>query len=416
VSFLKRIWEFTSQQSRNYKVLLMRSVIASFLSQLVQNFSSLYIVELGATAFQLSQVRAVGSAASAIVSVPAGWLSDVYSTKKVIVLGMVLQVLSVGCYAFAQDWRWIILAMILATLTMTLVFRMQNIIVANSLTDTNRARGYAMRTTIMQFFSIFAPTIGGFLVHFFGGISVEGIRPLYFIQLVGYVGILGYVGYNLEDVEVESRVEARELIGHYREMFATSKYLGRFAILQALGSLTWGLSMPFPFVYAAEFKGADSLIIGYMGTCNVLVSMLLAIPLGGLADTKGRKYSIYLTRPFFYASYLLLVFAPEGAGWVLLLAWCMRGVMMASSAWMTMSMEMVPREFRGRWTGFIGLLQNLIRVPAVLLGGYLYESVNPALVFIIPIFVDLLIRIPLLRTIPDTMKRPHLDSEAPAVE
>ncbi len=77
---------------------------------------------------------------------------------------------------------------------------------------------------------------------------------------------------------------------------------------------------------------------------------------------------------------------------------------MSSSAWMTMSMEMVPREFRGRWTGFISLLQNLIRVPAMLLGGYLYESVNPALVFIIPIFVDALIRIPILRTIPDTVK------------
>ena len=64
----------------------------------------------------------------------------------------------------------------------------------------------------MQFFSIFAPTIGGLLVHFFGGISVEGIRPLYFVQLIGYVGILGYVGYSLEDVDVESRVEARELV------------------------------------------------------------------------------------------------------------------------------------------------------------------------------------------------------------
>jgi hypothetical protein len=40
----------------------------------------------------------------------------------------------------------------------------------------------------------------------------------------------------------------------------------------------------------------------------------------------------------------------------------------------------------------------------MLLGGYLYESVNPALVFIIPIIVDALIRIPILRTIPDTVK------------
>ena len=412
MAFLGRLRDFMREQSRNYKVLLIRSTVASFLTQLVQNFNNLYIVELGATPFQLSAVRAVGSAVSALVSIPAGWLSDVYSLKKIMILGMILQVLSVALYAFAQDWVWIIAAMIFATMTMTLVFRMQNIFVANSLSDRRRATGYAMRTTVMQFFSIFAPTIGGIIVHLSGGISVQGIRPLYFIQLVGFAAISIYVALNLEDVETEGSFRTSELIGHYREMFGTGENLGRFAFIQAMGSITWGLSMPFPFVYAAEFKGADSLIIGYMGTCYVLLSMLLAIPMGNLADSRGRKFTIYVTRPFFYASYLLLVLAPPGASWVLLLAWCCRGVMMSSSAWMTMSMEMVPREFRGRWTGFISLLQNLIRVPAMLLGGYLYESVDPALVFILPIFVDALIRIPILRTIPDTMKPPERIEEA----
>ena len=80
--------------------------------------------------------------------------------------------------------------------------------------------------------------------------------------------------------------------------------------------------------------------------------------------------------------------------------------MMMSSfgAWMTMSMEMVPREYRGRWTGFNSLFQNLIRVPAMLLGGYLYENVNPVLVFIIPIIVDALVRMPILATVPETLK------------
>lgn len=405
--FLGRLREFTRGQSRNYRVLLVRGVIASFLNQLVQNFSNLYIVELGATPFQLSTVRAAGSAVNAAISIPAGWLSDVYSIKKVIVLGMALQVASISCYAFAQSWVWIIAAMIFGTLTMTLVFRTQNIFIANSLTDSNRATGYGMRSTVIQFFSIFAPTIGGVLVHLFGGISVEGIRPLYFIQLIGFAAVSIYVALGLEDVVANGSVQAGELIGHYREMFKTGRDLGRFAFLQAMGSITWGLSMPFPFVYAAEFKGADSLTIGYMGTCLVLVSMVLSIPMGTLADTRGRKSAIFLTRPFFWGSYILLVLAPRGAAWLLLLAWCMRGVMMSSAAWQAMSMEMVPREYRGRWTGFTSLLQNMVRVPAMLLGGYLYESVNPALVFIIPVVVDAFVRLPLLLTIQDTVTKPH---------
>jgi hypothetical protein len=47
----------------------------------------------------------------------------------------------------------------------------------------------------------------------------------------------------------------------------------------------------------------------------------------------------------------------------------------------------------------------MIRVPASILGGYLYEEVNPIFVFIIPVLVDALVRLPILFTIPDTLKK-----------
>ncbi|MCW3989639.1 MAG: MFS transporter [Candidatus Bathyarchaeota archaeon] len=404
MAYLRRLRDFMRDQTRNYNVLLTRSVVATFLRQLAENFTNIYIVELGATPLQLSAVRALGAAASALVSIPAGWLSDVYSLKKIMIIGMVLQVLSVACYAFAQNWQWIIAAIIFGTLTMTLVFRMQNILIANSLTDTNRATGFAIRTVVRQFLAIFAPTIGGALVHLSGGISIQGIRPLYFIQLVGYTAVSIYVARNLEDVETQKSVQPNKLIGQFREMFASGKNLGRFAVVQAMGSVTIGMSMPFSFVYAADIKGADSLTIGYMGTCFILVSMLLAIPIGNLADTRGRKFIIFVTRPFYYLSSILLVLAPVGAPWVLILAWGCRGVMMSAQAFNTMSMEMVPPEYRGRWTGFVSLFQNLLRVPSILLGGYIYENIDPTLVFIVPLLLDALVRMPLLNTIPDTLK------------
>jgi MFS family permease len=342
---------------------------------------------------------------SAFISLPAGWLSDVYSIKKIMTLGMMVQILTVVFNAFAQDWRRILVAVIFATLTMTLVFRIENILLANSLSDHNRARGYGIRETIIRMFSVIAPTIGGLLVHISGGISVEGIRPLYYLKLVGFSGVSFFVLLKLEDIERRRRAKPTNFFAEYREMFRIGQKLKVFAVLQSFGSLTWGLSMPFPFVYAADFKGADAITIGYMGTCFGLVAMILAIPMGTLADTRGRKFTIFLTRPFFYANYLLLILTPRGASWMLLLAWCCRGVMMSSRSWMTMSMEMVPQEYRGRWTGFLSLLQNLIRVPAMLLGGYLYESGNPELVFIIPVIVDLFVRMPLLTMIPETLKR-----------
>jgi MFS family permease len=347
----------------------------------------------------------VGSALSAVISIPAGWLSDKYSIKKIMILGMVVQIFSAVFYALAYDVNWIIMGLIFTTLTMTLVHRTEGIFIANSLADHSRAKGVGIRTTIISGFSIFAPTLGGFLVHRFGGISVEGIRPLYYIQLIGFTVISVYVVLKLVDTEIEKTTKTRDFIGDFREMLGTGKHLKRFAVLQSLGSITWGMSMPFIFIYVADFKDANSITIGYMGTCLVLVSMLLAIPLGLLADKKGRKFTIFLSRPFFWLSYILLVLAPRGVSWVLLLAWGLRGFMWGGmTAWDSMRQEMVPQEFRGRWIGFIGLIQNLIRVPAMLLGGYLFENVDPRLVFIIPIIVDAFVRMPMLTTIPDTLK------------
>ena len=86
-SIIGRLREFLSSQSKNFKVLLIRGAGAQFMQQLVANFSSLYIIELGATALQLSAIRSVGAAVNALISLPAGWLSDVYSIKKIMTLG-----------------------------------------------------------------------------------------------------------------------------------------------------------------------------------------------------------------------------------------------------------------------------------------------------------------------------------------
>jgi len=65
----------------------------------------------------------------------------------------------------------------------------------------------------------------------------------------------------------------------------------------------------------------------------------------------------------------------------------------------------VPTKYRGRWTGFTSLFQNLLRVPSMLLGGYIYENINPALVFLIPVAIDALVRMPILAAVPETLKR-----------
>jgi len=54
--------------------------------------------------------------------------------------------------------------------------------------------------------------------------------------------------------------------------------------------------------------------------------------------------------------------------------------------------------------GELGLFQGLVTIPAPVIGGLIWRGLGPMYVFLIPLAVDLLLRIPLLTTIPETLK------------
>ena len=79
----------------------------------------------------------------------------------------------------------------------------------------------------------------------------------------------------------------------------------------------------------------------------------------------------------------------------------------------SMTPELVPRECIGRWRGLISLFTGLVSIPAPIIGGYIWAHLGPAWVFIIPTLIDLLVRLPLIHTVPETLHRKGDALEAP---
>lgn len=159
----------------------------------------------------------------------------------------------------------------------------------------------------------------------------------------------------------------------------------------------------------------DSIYTTALGADPVtLVSILVTVPINIVTDQRGRKAAIYLIRPFLYVWWVMLVVAPNPM-W-LIVAWTFRGVGMAISAWETLGMELVSSGQRGRWVGRTNTPISLFRIPALIIGGVLYRGVNPSLIFVIPLFLDVCIRIPILAfMVPETIgKKAIEESEEPA--
>jgi hypothetical protein len=69
-----------------------------------------------------------------------------------------------------------------------------------------------------------------------------------------------------------------------------------------------------------------------------------------------------------------------------------------------MTLELVSVERMGKWSGLIGFFRGLVTIPAPVIGGLIWRELGPMYVFIIPLAVDLLLRIPLLTSIPETLR------------
>ena len=401
---IRRLRGFLERQSHNYRMMLVRSGGHTFFFNFTGNYNSIYTTALGADPVTLGSMSALGSAVNMAISMPSGWLSDIYSLKKVMGLGMAIYVLMVAMYAFARDWTWILLAMILSPLTMALMFRSQNVMISNGLRDEDRATGFGLRQIIAQMLGLLSPIPAALLVERFGGLTVEGIRPMYFIRLLGLVVLYIFVYTRLTDVPPQPRSKEGTFLQDFREVLEGKEGLRAWIAVGCLGSMVWGMMEPFTFLYAAEVKGAGALTLGTMTTVSTLVSLIIAIPINRIADRRGRKYAIYLVRPFLYLWMILVVVAPNPT-W-LIVAWAFRGVGMSSSAWDTLGMELVPAGQRGRWLGITNTLSSLFRIPAPIIGGILYKGLNPSILFIIPLVLDLGIRLPILAfRVPETMKR-----------
>ena len=405
-----RARQFVLRQKPSYRVTVTRAAFSSFLAGLTTQYDSIYAVALGASPVQLGALNSVKGGVSAVMSLPAGWLGDRYGIKRFYVTGIGLMALAMGIYGIAPDWRTLLAAVILISLSLRFTGTGCSVLCADQLKNHDRATGQNLCNSIASLFLALSPMIGAVLVTRFGGLNAQGLRPLYYIQFIGYGLILFYVAGRLREPVRLKLVEERDragVLGDFRRIFQDAPHLKRWIAVACLSRLPLAMALPFMHVFANEVKGAGQYTLSMMSVAMVAAHILFGIPLGRLADRLGRKRIIYLLTPLWYLSSIMLITARGPVGLVLAGAlWGFYPIMSVITS--SMSLELVPLQCMGRWSGVLGLFAGLVTIPAPLVAGLIWRHVGPAYVFIIPIALDLALRIPLLRTIPETLWRHEL--------
>ncbi len=404
---------FLTRQPRDWKVTVARTSLDKLAYQMVFPYLSIYIVALGASATQLGFVNSLGMIIAAFTGPLTGRLIDRIGPKKIYLVGIAFMAVSFLSYGLANNWEATIIAMIAYWVGFSTSVHSCATICGNCLANKDRATGMMICETVAAgILGMVGPMLATWLVSRSGGVNIGGIRPLFYAGLIITIGTFILVLNKLSDRKwTKESADKPNLFQDISQVVKGGRHLNRWIVIASFTQLPRGMIFPFSQVFAYEVKGANEFILGMMVTGCALASILFAIPAGRLADRVGRKRALYLTIPLFWLSNLMLIFAPSPA--FLVIAGTLQGFYYIGVPIIgAMEREMVPADQMGRWIGVNRFFKMLLGAVLALTSGIIWDKFGPQYVFIGFVIMDLMIRMPLLISIPETLQS-NLQSSNP---
>jgi MFS family permease len=404
-ALFNRSVSFLERQDRDWKVTVLRTSLDKFAYQTVFPYLSLYIVALGATGTELGLVNSIGMIVAGLFGPYTGWIIDRIGPKRIYLYGIGIMAFSYLVYGLAPSWEVTIVSMMAYWIGSSTSTNSCATICGNCLANRDRATGMMLCETVTAgLLGMLGPMLAAWLVPLFGGIGAGGIRPLFFFGLFVTIATFFLVWGQLSERKYTRPGSGGQphLLRDIAEVLKGGRTLKKWLVISAVTQLPYGMVLPFAQVYAYKVKGADAIVLGAMVAAAALSSIAFSVPLGRIADRIGRKMVLYMTIPLFWLSNLLLVMAPSPS--YLLAAGVLQGffyIGLPVSA--ALERELVPPEQMGRWIGMNRFVKMVLSGLVALTAGVIWDRIGPQYLFVLTIVIDMVVRMPLLISIPETL-------------
>ncbi|MEG2191746.1 MAG: MFS transporter [Oscillospiraceae bacterium] len=403
------IFKFWKAQQTVWKVTVIRTSLERFGYKLVLPYLSLYIILMGATKTQLGLVTSMGLIAAGLLGPFLGRHIDQHGPKKMYILG--ISVLAGGYVAFAgaHVWQVAALGMFLHQMGAALGGQSCANICGNCLANCDRAKGMLVCETFAAgALGMIAPMLSGWILVNLMGVKgtptdPNQIRPLFGITLVFTIISLLVIIFKL-DVKTwgTNSKPKNNVFKDGLTILKNDKNCRKWIIAAAVGRLPMAMVIPYLQLYAAQVRGANAATLAAMTTATALTSVCCGFYFGVLSDKIGRKKTLSLTIALYIIGLILLITVKNNL--ILILVGILAGfqeIGMTLSG--SMQHELVPAKVRGRWSGVNSFTGSMISAGVAAVTGMVYDNLGPQWVFLIYMACEVLIRIPLLFSIPETL-------------
>jgi len=397
VPFLDRFRDEFSFFRGNYLVLVASWIFMDFAGEIPGAYYPLYVKDLGGNEAILGIIGFISFICLASVQFPGGYLADKYGRRWLISTMTFGVASSFIFYALAPSWEAILVGAVIHNLCLIYqpaLFAM----ISDSLPPEKRGIGTSITQLIASVSTTPGPAIAAFLYAAYG--SIDGMRISYGIVVALFLVAAALRSNLKETISNPPKISAREILKAYpaslKESFNVWKVVPRSTFYLFLTFLIGGFSIAmiqtFTVIYAVQDLGLSrpewSLALMFL----FVAMILLAIPTGKLIDRVGRKIPLLLSYAFGVPSMLLFVY---GDLYRLIVSLILLGLtqLMLFSSYSALMADLVPKEQRGKVTGFSQFFNYITMALGVLLGGIFYSTISHQLpfflmmVFMIPQFL-----------------------------
>lgn len=392
--------KFLTRQQRPFKVNILKNMLLNFSLGLTQQYQSIYVIALGATALELGYVTSLGGAATMLLSIPAGLLADRLGIKKMMTASLILLIIGYSVFGLAQSWQLTALAYIFTAIALLITNNVCPMVCGTCLKSVERTTGMQLCDTVAAIPRLIAPIGAALIITYLGGLNVEGIRPLFWLGTAVILIALIVMQRFFDNPLMPNKPDGQGLTSGLRRIFREGVKVKRWLAYYMMMSIPWYMGFYIP-LYAKQVKNAGPLVLGLMDSGYWLIVVLLAIPIGLSSDRLGRKKVILALTPIYCLGLIMLGNAPNDL--VMVVAGALSGFTMLSAVTeSSMTVELVPRELLGSWFGILGFFGGLISFVAPLIGGFVW-GVEPILVLYF-LAVTQVAKLAILATMPSKPK------------
>jgi MFS family permease len=300
------------------------------------------------------------SALAMLIAAPiAGWLSDRWGRRPLVMLGLATRVLTGFTSVFAASYEQFLVMEFIGSLGLSFWNTGANVIVADVISPENRGRAVALRTASQRLGILCGPFLSGFLaLHF-------GLRSIFLMNAVTKLAAL--VIFAIFIAETRRSGVAAAPGGAPQpatERLPVSAFLQRpFLALAGTALVIYLMSQGGAFeslfpLHATRAAALTTVEIGYALSLLNLVSFVISFPGGVVADRWGRK-------PVLLPGLLLLgagtwMLAAAGDAWGVMAALFVIGMGdgLATGATLVLAMDLAPPQHRGVFLGVWGLIER----------------------------------------------------------